>query len=143
MGWEDPTAELVAKLRALTDDQLAEAERAASLALLESARAHVDYDSAVEDPVFGLQWAFAVVIQNEQARRRVVLSSLEVDMAGGHRVVIVEDLGTYYAVCDNQPGTDCDPCWEGPDRTHIEDAFEDGRRHHPGHEPVVNGPDVL
>lgn len=139
-SWDDPAAELVGRLRAFTDAQLAAAERDASQSVAERVLAFGDFDTALDDAAFQMQWSLAVMLQNEQTRREVVLESLEADLAGGHRVYIVEDRGTWAAYCLPRPDGGYDPCWEGEDRQTVEEAVEDGRRHNPGFEPVVNGP---
>ena len=62
---------------------------------------------------------------------------MEADLAGGHLVSVWrgDDLSKFRAYCN--PGG-ADFCWVGPDRDTTEEATEDGRTHHPGHEPTVS-----
>ena len=90
-----------------------------------------------DDPVFMVRGAFRDLIGGEQTRREYVLASMSADLAGGHRVLVGcgDAPDTFAAYCDPRPPGSF--CWEGPDRDTHAEAVEDGRKHHPGHEPEV------
>ncbi len=136
---------LVGALRALEDDQLevlVQRVKARSQELIQETVTDLhdgeQLKASLADPVNQVEFAFEALVGNEPYRRHHVLDSLEAEMAGGHLVSISygDELDTFAACCDPRPDTD-GFCWEGPDRATIDDAVEDGRQHHPGHEIEV------
>lgn len=90
------------------------------------------------DSELAAQMALSDVLVTELNYRLEVIYAAESELMGGHRVSIDQDgvtMGPWRAYCS--PTLVGETCWKGPERAHIEDAIEDGRRHHPGYEPEV------
>lgn len=126
---------LAARLSALTDDELYKLrmEWGDVVERLYAERDELDAEMLA-------QMALSDVLVVEINYRLGVVWNAESEMMGGHRVHISKDdetLGMWRGRCAPRwEYTDGEqPCWEGPERTHVEDAIEDARRHHPGHEP--------
>ncbi len=79
---------------------------------------------------------YLALISSEQTRRYRLFIRLESDLMGGHRVWVSEggDFDTFAAYCMPDPDAEC---WSGDDRRTVGEALEDGRKHHPGYEPML------
>lgn len=73
--------------------------------------------------------------KEERFHRRASIWYAESDLMGGHHVYVEgEENGKFTAYCSPYE----DSCWFGPERDTVTEALEDGRHHHPGHEPKLN-----
>jgi hypothetical protein len=73
--------------------------------------------------------------KEERFHRRASIWYAESDMMGGHHVYVEsEENGKFAAYCSPYEVG----CWFGPERDTVTEALEDGRHHHPGHEPKLN-----
>ena len=139
---ERAIGELIERLQALTDSQLA--------GLAARQREQLDPSAGQliggrmvwdDDPIEGVGWALYDLRVAEANYRLGVIWNTESEMQGGHRTHVSKDdetLGMWRARCApwwEYTGGEEKPCWEGPERSHVEDAIEDARRHHPSHEP--------
>ena len=130
------TSRLVSFLKRVTDadlEQLIQSqERAASQALV-----GLDWKSLDEfPPSFLTLLHFEASVITEQHQRQDAIRHAEMEMNDGHLVTIGygSNADSYVAYC--LPAGD-DSCWVGLDQKTIEEAIEDGRRHHPNHEPEI------
>lgn len=95
-----------------------------------------------EESTAELVGALAFFINAERDDRKRLLWNAQADLAGGHKVVVstaFADDDAYQAWCEPEWVGDSGNrmCWEGPQRATLEEAVEDGRAHHPGHEPEL------
>ena len=122
MSREQQTAlldELGAALSALSDEEL------------ESCTRPVPEETS--ENVYRFLLVVNKLVLEEAESRESTVQAMEADLNGGHLVTVTRDDGGYVAEC--WPGR---WCWNGPLRGTVEDAAEDGRRHHPAHEPRVH-----
>lgn len=141
----EDTDRIAERLRALTDEDLDRFHtEVAAAATAEAKRRAADGEGLkVEewssDPVSQVWTELVCMASNEKVRRRVALHRMEADLQGGHLVEVLEgrELDTYSAVCDPLMEEETISCWAGPDRATVDEAIEDARAHHPGHEPRV------
>jgi hypothetical protein len=137
---EEKVTEIFSRLRALTDDQLKELQaRFAHIEELANAGTPAAFSEAWENPVARAHFALYDLILEEMENRHDTLRAVEADFAGGHLVEVGygDEPGTFCAYCVPDY-RDEEGCWYGPDRATVEEALEDGRQHHPGHEPRVH-----
>ncbi len=72
--------------------------------------------------------------KEERFHRRASIWYAESDLMGGHNVYVDgQENGKYTAYCTPYE----ESCWFGPERETVTAALEDGRHHHPGHEPKL------
>ena len=132
----DITGDLHRWLRQATDEDLKVLLARAVGRVFEGDRFGADH-LPHDEPVFAVEFDYMCLIEREIGRRNRVLISLESDLMGGHRVWVSEGevVDTFAAYC--QPYPETEGCWVGDDRQTVGEALEDGRKHHPGYEPML------
>lgn len=96
----------------------------------------IDEADALHDPIHRVEVQMGDLVIEEANHRLDVIYYATSDLNGGHRVFVGlgDNPKKYNAYCLPYE----DACWEGPDRETIAEAVEDGRGHHPGHEPELH-----